>query len=123
MKLGALASASNQVKAMKRSINKSFYDIGRILLDVQERKLYEVKGYGSFEAYVERETELGKQLALRLARVPQVFVKEAALNAGVERATAALAVFDGDSSSDNGGGSHGPGAAGLVRSALPPHKQ
>ncbi len=117
-KLGALSSATAQIKGLKRSITKSFYEIGQILVEVQSKKLYDVKGYGSFEAYVERETELGKQLALRLVRVPQIFVKEAALAAGVERATAAVSVFDGDGDSTSSGS-----AGGLPRPALPPHKQ
>ncbi|MBK8169099.1 MAG: hypothetical protein IPK60_01990 [Sandaracinaceae bacterium] len=122
-KIGALASSTNQIRALKRSLNKSFYEIGTILGDVQTRRLYEAKGYGSFEAFVEREIDLGKQMSLRLVKVAQTFLKEAALAAGLDRVSAALSAFEGESETQNKSPSTPPPAMPIGRSALPPHKQ
>jgi hypothetical protein len=122
-KLGALVTATQQIKALKRSLQKSFYEIGLILRDIDTRKLYEVKGYGTFEAFLEREIELGKQMGLRLARTVQVFQREAALEAGLERVSAAIAVLDGevDPAAPPPGAS--PTSTGGARSPIPFHKQ
>jgi hypothetical protein len=126
LKIGALYTATSQIKALKRSINKSFFEIGRILSDIQEKKLFEVKGYGSFEAFVEREIDLGKQLSLRLVRVTQVFVRDAAIAAGYERSLAALAAFDGEtdvlSSSPSVSATSPSTGSTAGRQMLPPHK-
>lgn len=126
LKIGALYSATSQIKALKRSMSKSFFEIGRILSDIQEKKLYEVKGYGSFEAFIEREIDLGKLLSLRLVRITQVFVREAALAAGYDRCVAGVAAFDGETdmlatspSVSAQSTSSGPTAS---RQMLPPHK-
>lgn len=125
-KLGALASAVSQIRSLKRSLNKSFYDIGQILREIRDERLYEVKGYGSFEAFVERETELGKQLSLRIVRIAGTFLKEAALKAGLERVSAALDALEGE---DGGGGGGAPAGGSSTttatgtRSPIPLHKQ
>ena len=36
-KLGALATSINQIKALKRSIQRSFWDVGLILVDIRDR--------------------------------------------------------------------------------------
>ena len=41
-------------KNYRKNLNKGFYDIGGVLKDIHARKLYEAKGYGSFEAFLER---------------------------------------------------------------------
>jgi hypothetical protein len=84
-KIGELHNALTQIKAFRKNLHKSFYEIGNILREVQGRKTYEAKGYGSFEAFLEREMDLGKTTSLRLARIPQVFLREAALEFGMER--------------------------------------
>ncbi|WP_236607748.1 hypothetical protein [Sandaracinus amylolyticus] len=122
-KIGALATATANIRNLKRSLQRSFYDIGLILKDIDERKLYEVKGYGSFEAFLEREIDLGKQLGLRLARAVQVFQREAATQAGLDRVSAAIAVFDGevDPSLAPPPGT-APTSSGGARSPIPFHK-
>ena len=123
LKFGALSSATSQIKGLKRSLNKSFFEVGRILADIQEKKLYEVKGYGSFESFVEREIDLGKTVSLRLVRITQTFVREAALAAGLERTTAALAALDGESDMLSTSTSvSAPSASAAARTMLPPHK-
>lgn len=90
-----LANATNQIKALKRAFQKNFYEVGEILTKVQQERLFEVKGYGSFESFVEREIDLGTQAALSAARIFQTLQRDAALAAGMERASAAVAALDG----------------------------
>ena len=120
-KLGALSQATSQIRGLKRSLNKNFYEVGQILRDIEVRRLYEVKGYGSFEAFVDREIDIGKQLSLKIARVVQVFIREAALSAGLERLSAALDVLEGDAATEP------PAPASQTstgsRSPIPFHKQ
>jgi hypothetical protein len=120
-KIGALASATSQIRALKRTLNKSFYEIGQILRKIEIERLYEVKGYGSFEAFVEREIDLGKNLSLKIVRIVQVFLREAALAAGVERLSAALDALDGEEP-EAAPGSPSATSSG-TRSAIPLHKQ
>lgn len=125
-KIGALYAATSNIKALKRSMSKSFWEIGRILGEIQEKKLYEVKGYGSFEAFIEREIDLGKLLSLRLVRLTHVFVREAAMSAGYDRSVAGLAAFDGEtdvlSSSPSVGNTSASLGSSMGRQMLPPHK-
>lgn len=125
-KIGALYAATSNIKALKRSMSKSFWEIGRILGEIQEKKLYEVKGYGSFEAFIEREIDLGKLLSLRLVRLTHVFVREAAMSAGYDRSVAGLAAFDGEtdilSSSPSVGNTSASLGSSTGRQMLPPHK-
>lgn len=90
-----LANATNQIKALKRAFQKNFYEVGELLAKVQSERLFEVKGYGSFESFVEREIDLGTQLCLSATRIFQTLQREAALAAGLERASAAVAALDG----------------------------
>ncbi len=121
-KIGALATATAQIRNYKRALNKNFFDIGLILKDIDERKLYEVKGYGSFEAFLEREIDLGKQLGLKLSRAVYVFQREAAVEAGLERVSAAIAVFDGEVDSNATSATGTPTSSGGARSPIPFHK-
>lgn len=119
-KIGALATAIAQIRALKRSVGRSFWDVGTILGDIRDRRLFEAKGYGSFDAFVEREIELGKTVSLRLARVTQVLVREAAQSAGMDRSMAAVAALDGESDPSIPAGN--TTSTGLARSPIPVHK-
>lgn len=121
-KIGALATATGQIRALKRSLNKSFHDVGQLLREIQLRKLYEVKGYGSFEAFLEREIDLGKQLSLRILKISQIFQRDAAVSYGLDRSIAALASLEGEVESQASTPATAPTAAG-TRSPIPPHKQ
>jgi hypothetical protein len=121
-RLGALAAAIGQIRALKRSFNKSFYDVGGILREIQVKKLYEVKGYSSFETFLEREIDLGRQTSLRIVRIAQTFVKEAAVAAGLDRLSAALDALDGAVEQAPQPTSPGTTATGS-RSPIPLHKQ
>ena len=91
---GDLHNALVQIKALRKNVNKTFYDIGAILRDIQARRLYEAKGYGTFEAFLEREIDLGKTTSLRLVRVASIFQKEAALEHGMDRVLNALLALE-----------------------------
>jgi hypothetical protein len=93
-KIGQLHNALLQVRAYRKNIAKSFYDVGVVLRDIQVRKLYEAKGYGSFEAFLEREIDLGKTTSLKLVRVSCVFIKDAALEIGMDRVLQAIQVLE-----------------------------
>ncbi len=93
-KIGDLHNALVQIKALRKNLAKGFYDIGNILRDIQARRLYEAKGYGTFEAFLEREIDLGKTTALRLIRVCTTFLKDAALEYGMDRVIGALMALE-----------------------------
>jgi hypothetical protein len=93
-KIGDLHNALVQIKALRKNLGKGFYDIGNILRDVQARRLYEAKGYGTFEAFLEREIDLGKTTSLRLVKVCSTFLREAALEHGMDRVVNALVALE-----------------------------
>jgi hypothetical protein len=93
-KIADLHNALAQIKGLRKNFHKTFYDVGIVLRDVQARKLYEAKGYGSFEAFLEREVEFGKTTGLRLVKVVGTFLKEAALDYGLDRLGNALIALE-----------------------------
>ena len=100
-KIAELHNCLVQIRAARKNLAKGFFDVGLILREVQVRRLYEAKGYGSFEAFLEREIDLGKTTSLKLARVSEVFVRQSALEFGMDRvlqAMQALETSDGASS-------------------------
>lgn len=99
-RFAALASATGKISGMKRSISKSFFDVGVILNQIRDERLYEVKGYGSFEAFVEREIDLNKVTCLRSARIAEAMNRDVAIEAGLDRASAAVAALDGEETAD-----------------------
>jgi hypothetical protein len=93
-KIAELHNSLLQIRAYRKNLAKGFYDIGGVLREVHRRKLYEAKGYGSFEAFLEREIDLGKVTALKLMKVASTFLKEAALEHGMDRSFQAIQVLD-----------------------------
>lgn len=90
-KIGELHNCLQQIKGLRKNLAKGFFDIGVVLNDIKARRLYEAKGFGTFEAFLERETaELGKTTALRLVRIANLFQKEGALELGMDRIFMAL---------------------------------
>ncbi len=96
VKIGELHNCLLQIRAFRKNLNKGFFDIGGVLKDIQARKLYEAKGYGSFEAFLEREIDLGKMTCMKLIKVPTVFQRDAALDFGMDRVFSALSALDGE---------------------------
>jgi hypothetical protein len=120
-KIGALATATAQIRNLKRTLARSFMDVGAILIDIRDKRLYEAKGYGSFEAFLEREIELGKTTSLRLARAVDLFQRPAAVAGGMDKVLAAVAAFDGDGETQSG--PTPPTSSGGLRSPIPFHKR
>ena len=100
-RFAALASATGKISGLKNALSKNFFDVGIILNQIRDQRLYEVKGYGSFEAFVEREIAINKKTCLRSARIAEAMQREVALQAGLDRASAAVAVLDGESLADH----------------------
>jgi hypothetical protein len=93
-KIRDLHGALAQIKGLRKNLHKTFFDIGNILRDIQGRRLYAATGYGSFEAFLEREIDLGKTTSLRLVKLVTIFQKEAAIEHGMERTFNALAALE-----------------------------
>ncbi|AKV01044.1 hypothetical protein AKJ09_07707 [Labilithrix luteola] len=90
-RIAELHNALQQIKGFRKNLSKGFFDVGLILKEIQAKKLYEAKGFGTFEAFLEREaTELGKTQALRFVRMVGLFQKEGALELGMERVVMAM---------------------------------
>jgi len=101
-KISALMSATSKIRSLKRALASNFWEIGEILSDVQDRRLYEAKGYTSLEAFATRELDLPKNQGDRILRITRTFRREAAEAAGLERTTAALAALDGEEDTSPG---------------------
>lgn len=84
-----------RIKSLRKNLAKTFFDIGLVLREVQSRGLYRAKGFQSFEAFVEREVDLGKTQSARLVRLVTIFQREAALELGMDRALEALVHLEG----------------------------
>ncbi len=74
-----------QLRALKKHVTTRFLDAGNLLRHIRDARLFDAKGYASFEAFVEREIDLGgKTLTLRIARIPELFHEDAAQALGLE---------------------------------------
>ena len=97
-KIAELHNQTQKIRNFKKRLEKGFYEIGQVLAEIQQQELYLAKGYGSFEAFLEREIDLGKQTSLKLMKISHLFQREAALDYGMDRLFAAIAALEGDSS-------------------------
>lgn len=94
--IGELFTAMEKVRGLRKNVAKNFYELGVVLRDIKQRNLFTAKGYQAFEAFAERELDLGKSLALRLTKVVSLFQPEAAAEMGMDKALEALAAVEGD---------------------------
>jgi len=97
-KIGELHNQVQKVRTLRKNLDKRFYEIGLVLDEIQQAELHVAKGYGSFEAFLEREIDLGKQTSLKLIKIAHVFQQDAALDYGLDRLFAAIAALEGESS-------------------------
>jgi hypothetical protein len=94
-RIGELHSALGRVRALKKSLSDNFYELGHVLKHIADERLFDAKGYATFEAFVEREVDVGsKSVALKLSRVPDVFLESAAVKHGLDAVLAALDALD-----------------------------
>jgi hypothetical protein len=99
-----LHAALAQIKTFRKNLGKNFFEIGLVLKEIETRRLYEAKRFPSFEAFVEREIDLGKTTSLRLVRVVGLFQKEGAVEVGMDRLFTAIAAIDsGGGDTETGG--------------------
>ncbi len=97
VRLMAVINDLGKLRSLKRSLQKQFWEAGRILSELSRPELYQAKGYGSWESFVEREIErelaIGRTTAEELRRVVVVFQREAAEELGFERLRQALKIL------------------------------
>jgi hypothetical protein len=116
-KVAELHQAMSKVRSLRKRFEKTFYEVGEVLAEVQRKQLYEAKGYSSFEAFLDREVELPRGVSLRLVRIIQTFHRDTAYDFGLDRLTTALAALDGELV--QAPPSH-PSSRGFSSAALPP---
>lgn len=93
-KVAELHNAMVKIRALRKHPNEKFYDLGQVLGMIRDGRLYEAKGFNSFEAFVEREVDLSKTTTLRLERVPRLFHESAARELGLEAVLAAVEAIE-----------------------------
>jgi len=97
-KIGELHNQTQKIRTLRKRLEKGFFEIGQVLGEIQQQELYLSKGYGSFEAFLEREIDLGKQTSLKLIKISHIFQQDAALDYGMDRLFSALSALEGESS-------------------------
>jgi len=95
-KIAELHAQTQKVRTLRKRLDKGFFEIGQVLTEIQQQELFQAKGYGSFEAFLEREIDLGKLTCLKLMKIPQLFQREAALDFGMDRLFAAISALEGE---------------------------
>ena len=95
-KIAELHNQTQKIRTLRKRFDKGFYEIGQVLTEIQTQELYLAKGFGSFEAFLEREIEFGKLTSLKLIKIAHVLQKDAALDYGLDRCLAALAALEGE---------------------------
>jgi len=94
-KVAELHNAMVKIRALRKHATDKFFELGQVLGMIKDGRLYEAKGFNTFEAFVEREVDLSKTATLRLERVPRVFQEGAARELGLEAVLAAMEAIDG----------------------------
>ena len=87
-------NALQRLKALKRNIQRQFWDAALTLHELSQPDLYQAKGYGSWESFLEREVErelgIGRVQAMDLVRIVKIFQRDAAEEIGLEKLRKAL---------------------------------
>lgn len=97
VRVAELFNQTQKIRTLRKRLEKGFFEIGQVLSEIQQQELYLAKGFGSFEAFLEREIDLGKQTSLKLIKIAHTFQQDAALDYGMDRLFAALAALEGES--------------------------
>ena len=95
-KIAELHNQTQKIRNLRKRLEKGFFEIGQVLSEIQVDELYLAKGYGSFEAFLEREIDLGKQTSLKLIKIAHTFQQDAALDYGMDRLFSALSALEGE---------------------------
>ena len=83
-----------RIRALRKNLEDGFYQIGAELKHIHDERLYEAKGFSSFEVFVDRDLDLGKSTALKLSRLPSIFLEAAARKFGLQAVLAAIDALD-----------------------------
>ncbi|MDB4988369.1 MAG: histone protein [Myxococcaceae bacterium] len=124
-RLTTLMNTQLRLGELKRSSQKHFYEIGELLHRVRDQRLYEVKGYSSLEAFIEREVNLGQTFCMQSVRIFETFLPAAVAAHGFHRLASALDALEPSPTSTGPSSvsqSHPSDAARMARSPIPPHK-
>lgn len=82
------------IERLQRDAQHTFYEIGLVLLEIRQARLYDAKGYSNFEAFLDREVALGRVRALAMLRIVETFRQEAAVSIGLDALLVALRSID-----------------------------
>jgi hypothetical protein len=121
-RLTTLMNTQLKLGELRRSSQKHFYEIGELLHRIRDQRLYEVKGYSSLEAFIEREVNLGQQFCLQSVRIFETFLPAAVATHGFHRLASALEALEPPATSSGVAQSNGSDGARMARSPIPPHK-
>jgi hypothetical protein len=101
-KLSQINNYLTQLKGMKRSIQRQFFEVGLILTKLSDPDLFKTRNYASFDAFVEREIEkdinIGRSEVAALIKIVKLFQQKPAEEIGLDRLRAALKVLYPDAS-------------------------
>lgn len=92
--IGELHGLLQKLRSLQKTLNDSFFELGEILANIEQRKLHEAKGYSNIETFTERELGIGKGLSGKLVRIPQVFQPAAAKALKLDALVRALDAID-----------------------------
>jgi hypothetical protein len=95
-KISQLHQRTSKIRALRKRLDKTFFEIGLLLDEIQRLDLHIAKGYSSFESFLDREVELPRSVSLRLVRFTHTFQRDTAYDFGIDRLTLALAALDGE---------------------------
>jgi hypothetical protein len=93
-RIGELHTLLSRIQELRKNLRTEFFALGTLLRKIRDERLYEAKGYATFEHFVERETGLGKSMALDLARIARIFQESAATTYGLEALLDGLRALD-----------------------------
>jgi hypothetical protein len=96
VRLTELSQAIGRVRVLKKTLARDFWEVGTLLNQLLDHRLFEVKGYSTFDSFAERELEFGKSTAQRLVRIPKVFQESAAREIGLAGLMTALESIEGE---------------------------
>jgi hypothetical protein len=119
-RLTIVVNTQQKLAEMKRSHQKHFYEIGELLHRVREQRLFEVKGYSTFESFIEREVNLTQTFCRHAVRIFETFLPAAVQQHGFARLAAAIDALDQNSMAP--AASAGNESLRMARSPIPPHK-
>jgi hypothetical protein len=95
-KVALLHQRIGTINTLRKKLDKSFFEIGELLGELQTNRLFEAKGYATFESFLDREIEIPRPQAIKLVRIVHTFDREAAHDYPLERLMNALSALDGE---------------------------